>query len=442
MIKRTAALALAVLTLTVVLAPAGTTSRAAPPNPYTVNEANLPFTPLPGATAYWGVHQGAGWRIEVPANWNGDLVLYAHGFVSGANLNLNVQNPSLRTHFINNGYAWAASSYRANGYVPGIGATDTYELLKLFANVAGKNHEGGETGDSGKPNRVYLFGVSMGGHVIGNAIEKWPNAFDGALPVCGVMGDNTLFDYFMDVYLVAETLVGNEPTIPSPANYATVGSVATRAQLGPNYPSVLNETGEIFKQVIKNRTGGERPTFNQGWTGPVGGNFIFSQAFAGPAQTNRDTVYQFDDDPTLSAEEQLFNETILRTHYEPTARNPWGIKTETTNSPAIRGNITIPVLTLHTLGELFVPFSMQQIYAQRVAEEGRSDLLVQRAIRATGHCSFVAAELTTGFNDLVAWVVDGVKPEGDDILDAANVAHPNFGCNFTTSTRPGIPACP
>jgi hypothetical protein len=55
---------------------------AAPPPAYFVDESKLPFDALAGTTTarYWGVHGGAGYRIEVPANWNGELVLYAHGF--------------------------------------------------------------------------------------------------------------------------------------------------------------------------------------------------------------------------------------------------------------------------------------------------------------------------------------------------------------------------
>ena len=47
-----------------------------------VDEATLPFAALAGTstTRYWGISNGAGWRIEVPDNWNGDLVLYAHGY--------------------------------------------------------------------------------------------------------------------------------------------------------------------------------------------------------------------------------------------------------------------------------------------------------------------------------------------------------------------------
>lgn len=431
------------------LAVATPAAQAARPtaNEYTVDEEALPFGALPGATAYWGVRHGAGWRIEVPDDWNGDLVLYAHGFVPAENPVLTVQSPSeeLRAHLVDNGYAWAASSYRANGYVPGLGATDTYELGKVFAREAGRHHEGASTGNSGRPDSIYLVGASMGGHVVGRAIEKWPNAYVGAMPVCGVMGDNELFDYFMDVYVTAETLVGNTPTVPSPPDYATVGSITTRDQLGPNYPSVLNDAGERFKQIIKNRTGGERPAFEAGWLGFFGGNFIFSQALATEATENVDTVYRFTDVPEPTPEEKAFNDEIARFAHEPSARNPRGIHSDTIRSPSLRGDITVPVLTMHTLGELFVPFSMQQIYAERVADEGRSDLLVQRAIRSTAHCDFTAAEVTTAFDDLVEWVEDGARPAGDDVLDPDTVADPSYGCTFTdgqTLARLTVPPCP
>ena len=47
-----------------------------------VDPASLPFPALAGTSTsrYWGITNGAGWRIEVPDNWNGDLVLYAHGY--------------------------------------------------------------------------------------------------------------------------------------------------------------------------------------------------------------------------------------------------------------------------------------------------------------------------------------------------------------------------
>jgi hypothetical protein len=191
-------------------------------------------------------------------------------------------------------------------------------------------------------------------------------------------------------------------------------------------------------------SGGDRAVFDQGWTGPSGGAFAFNfgSATAGPARENWDTVYQFDTDVALTAEEQLFNDSIARLTAATQDRNPQGIYTETTSSPALTAKFQIPVLTLHTLGELFVPFRMEQVYARRALEAGGADLLVQRAIRGRSHCEFTSLELTTAFDDLVNWVENGVKPEGDDILDPLAVADPAFGCKFTPVTHNLVPACP
>ena len=410
-----------------------------------VDPATLEFNAPAGfsTTRYWGVANGAGWRIEVPSNWNGDLVLYAHGYAGTGN-QLIVQNPTpaFRMHLLTKGYAWAASSYRANGYVPGVGAEDTNDLIKVF------KREVKIDGKKPKVNRVYLYGVSMGGHVVGHMIERWRNTYAGALPTCGVMGDNELFDFFQDQYLLAEILAGNDPpTVPTPADYFTnpqQGWQVTRMKLGTPFPTVLTPAGQLFKQMIENLSGGDRPIYDQGFTGPSGGDFtfIFGSAVSGPGRENLETVYQFDTDPALSPAELDFNASIIRIEASKQDRDKNGIFNTVTSSPALEGKFKIPVVTLHTLGELFVPFSMEQIYARRAIVAGNDDLLVQRAIRGRQHCEFLAPELTTAFDDLVNWVVNGDKPEGDDLLDPATVAAPSFGCKFTAPGHPGnLPPC-
>ena len=82
------------------------------------------FASLSGARAIFGAYEGGLYRIEVPTAWNGDLVLYAHGFVDdrspdGSRLRVGFpaagqagEGPTLREHLIAKGFAWAASSYR------------------------------------------------------------------------------------------------------------------------------------------------------------------------------------------------------------------------------------------------------------------------------------------------------------------------------------------
>ena len=80
--------------------------------------------------------------------------------------------------------------------------------------------------------------------------------------------------------------------------------------------------------------------------------------------------------------------------------------------PQVSGDIGIPVLTLHNLGDLFVPFHNEVEYAKRVDAHGKSDLLVQRAIRGVIHCDFTAAEFSRAFLDLVSWVEAGSQARG------------------------------
>jgi hypothetical protein len=129
---------------------------------------------------------------------------------------------------------------------------------------------------------------------------------------------------------------------------------------------------------------------------------------------------------------------VLRVASDRQGRHPNGLA----NIPPILGKIAIPVISIHTIGDLFVPFSMEQIYARRVAANGRSNQLVSRAIRDVGHCGFAASEEVAAFADLVNWVEHGIKPAGDDILTPAVVAAPHFGCTFTLVQRPYAPCSP
>ena len=405
---------------------------AAPPPAYYVDQAKLPFTALPGARALWGVHNNAGYRIEVPHNWNGKLVMWAHGY-RGTGLELTVDEHPLRPLLIQLGYAWAASSYSKNAYDPAQGAKDTHALAQRFNGLVGK------------PSRTYITGASMGGHVTGIVAEQWPQSYDGAMPVCGVLGDYELFDYFLDFNVAAQTLSGIGKTFPYDANYLSTTVPATKAGLGPAFPFVLNAAGQNLKSLTQLRSGGVRPIFEQGWLfwNYFAGDFLFGLGAQtdgtlprqpGFALQNSDVVYQFDTNPALSAAETLFNNSVQRVTADPQARRQNGLA----NVPPTTGDLRIPMLTLHTLGDLFVPWHMEQVYARRVAAKGNAHNLVQRATRDVGHCGFTATELATTFLDLVKWVEAGTKPAGDNVLDEPTVASPTFGCTFTDKTTPRV----
>ena len=148
----------------------------------------------------------------------------------------------------------------------------------------------------------------------------------------------------------------------------------------------------------------------------------------GVALDNSDVFYETDliPGPSNALEEALNNE-VVRVSAQPQARKSNGLS----NVPAVAGDPNVPVLTMHNLGDLFVPFHMETIYNQRVADNGKSDLLVQRAIRGVSHCGFTTTEYETAMADLVNWVETGVRPAGDDVGNPAAVAASDFGCTFT-----------
>ena len=224
------------------------------------------------------------------------------------------------------------------------------------------------------------------------------------------------------------------------AVHAIEADPTLRALFGAPFPSTLTPLGQTYANVVENLSGGDRPMFDQAYRfSGTGGNFLFQQGAGQPgSRTNVDTVYQIDSDPALSSEEIALNDAVRRIDLRPNARHPEGLA----GVPAINGDFTMPVLSMHTLGDLFVPFSMEQIYARRAAANGNAERLVTRAIRDINHCGFSTAEMERGFADLVNWVTTGAKPAGDDILTPATVADPNFGCQFSSAGHALAPACP
>jgi hypothetical protein len=415
---------------------------------YTVS--NPPLTPLVVAGAQTTVHQGmhehAAYILEVPADWNGELVMWAHGY-RGPSPVLTVDAPGygLRRTFLEQGYAWAASSYSANGYDAGAGVRSTADLVRHSRTLLGR-----------PAGRVYLAGVSMGGHVIGRALEEDPGLYDGAMPMCGVLGDHELFDFFLSYNLVAQTLAGRD-AYPVEADYLTADVPFIQQQLGlvglrPGGPDTTNALGDQLRRVTIELSGGPRPgdvASFASWK-----DFLFTLprpddgsglAFnSGVLSTNLDTAYT----PNSPVDLNALVERVAPA--DPEARE----SKKLTAAPRILGRPLVPVLSLHDLGDMFVPFSMEQVYAERVAARGRSELLVQRAVRAAGHCEFSPVEAATAWGDLVEWVeATGAKaraearPDGDDVLDPAVVAHPQYGCEFTdpaayrTGSRPLFAPC-
>ena len=393
-------------------------------------------TVMSTSSRWAGVLNGAAYRVEVPANWNGKLVMYAHGF-RGTGAALTVSNPSIRRYLVQNGYAWAASSYSKNYYDVRAGVEDTNALANAFNTIATNNAR-----TLAAPSKVYITGHSMGGHITAAAIEDEATAtavnkvkYAGAVPMCGVMGDTELFNRFAAMQVTAQALAGL-PSYPF-AKWSEISAQVT-STLFTTFPSVPTATGTKYLSALQNITGGPRPMFTQGMQ--FGGTFGFAWGvFGGDGTVNGilnknvlDTsayTYTIDGD---AAGTTALNAAALKIMPDADANRLRrdGLRW----IPKVSGEFKIPVVSIHTLGDMYVPFSMQQVYQKRVAAKGNSAWLVQRAIRGASHCDFTVAEQANAFDAMIKWERDGVKPAGDDVITAATVAATTYGCTHTVNT--------
>ena len=60
----------------------GITPAPCPDQPW--EETDSTFAALPGAKVSFGHYEGGTYRIEIPDKWNGELVLWAHGYTANA----------------------------------------------------------------------------------------------------------------------------------------------------------------------------------------------------------------------------------------------------------------------------------------------------------------------------------------------------------------------
>ena len=139
---------------------------------------------------------GALYRICFPAEWNGELVVYAHGYVRPdeplAIPDDALAGTSLSSAVTSLGYAFATTSYRANGLVADIAVDDLLDLDDRFRQLYRPD-----------PTLTYVVGASEGGLVAALAAELDPARFSGVLAACGPIGDfATQIDYFGDFRVV------------------------------------------------------------------------------------------------------------------------------------------------------------------------------------------------------------------------------------------------
>jgi pimeloyl-ACP methyl ester carboxylesterase len=335
-----------------------------------------------------GTLSGALIRICFPGDWNGAAVLYAHGYVEpGAPLAIpeNVVGGVPVEGIVNSlGYAYATTSYRANGLVADVAVDD---MVLLEAELRRRVRP--------DPDRVYIVGVSEGGLVAALAAERDSSRFTGALAACGPIGDFAgQIDYFNNVRVVFDYFFpGVIPGSPiDPPESVRAGWEATYA---PAVIAALTDapTRAVELAIVTGipAAGLDPASLAETIAGILWYNVLGTadaQArLGGQPYQNQSVVYHGSND------DSALNAGVARFTADAPARAALG-RFETT------GNPVVPISILHTTGDPIVPFIHQPLYADKVAAEGKSQLLDRTDVDRFGHCAFTASELLGAFNAL------------------------------------------
>ncbi len=156
-------------------------------------------TEVVGTTA-GGVH----YKIVVPEPWNGDLVIWNHGFSLSPIGPVDDLGPLAEVHLLE-GFAVAASSYRQVGWALFKSSRDLELLVQVFDS------------EFGAPGRVFLYGASLGGIVTAAALEQADlGNVVGALTFCGAMAGSRNWDGALDLRLLYDAVCAEVPEAALP----------------------------------------------------------------------------------------------------------------------------------------------------------------------------------------------------------------------------------
>lgn len=380
----TALLALAALFLSLLIAP--TVARAA-------NDA-------PPPTEHTGELHGAAYRVLIPEDWNGTLLLYSHGnypsefFGDRPVPHFLANQPATEAALTDRGYALAASLFQGGGldFTVPTAVGDQSRLLDWFEQ------------NVGEPERTFTTGSSMGAVTAIKHAEVEPDRIDGVLTIGGAIDVVGMLDTVLDVNLATKVLLtdgtdaGGEPielVHPSDpvASRAALVDALTAAVRTPDgrarialIASLNNITG--WYDVTRPRpdgledwingqaqwliwayTTGLGPTARVDWEAELGGNASASfdgdwahrLVHSGDLREVR-AAYAAAPGADLSADlAALAAEPVVEA--DPDAR-----ANLVRHRP--EGTTPSPVLTLHTTGDGGAPPSYERSFGDRVAEVG------------------------------------------------------------------------
>lgn len=341
---------------------------------------------------------GATYRICMPAQWNQQLIVYAHGYVAPNRpvgipedqMSLPGSGFTVDQLITDQGYAFVTSGYRTNGLAIQEGIADLIEAVSIFK------------AQKGTPTKVMLVGVSEGGAITVLALEQHPEIFDGGLAMCGPYGSfqqqinhfgdfRVLFDYFFpglmppsavdvppDLLTTWETEYYTntvQPALIDTANAAQLDQLLVVAETPFDQSDAATKTQSVQDLLWYNVFATNDARVKLG-----------GQPFA-----NSNRIYRG------ASDNETLNQQVVRYTADDVAL-------ETLKSYETSGHLTKPLVTLHTTGDPIVPYWQATQYRGKTIAADNLALHEHLTVEAYGHCRFSTFDVLNAFTRLVTMV--------------------------------------
>lgn len=332
-----------------------------------------------------GILDKAPYRIDVPRNWNHQLVMLLHGYEPKGSPRAEAlpQNEATPV-FLERGYAVAQSAYSTQGWATAEAVQDTERLRARFAEKYGK------------PRHTYIVGFSLGGQGALVSMERHGASYDGALSLCGV---NVSTRQALEEAVVT-TLVAFDYFFPDTLGLAPQGLTdpASPPMVDPQAIEMALQKNEKAAAILSTRL--EIP--RAGLAGAVMLDYLVLrelQARAGGHPVdNSVTVYAgFGDDAA-------FNKGVHR--YKGDAKAMQYVAA----NAALTGRIDKPIVLFSNEADPTVPKRFGTVYPALVKQAGHSEDLMVLPRVGEGHCDFTPAQIGSAFATLTGWVDSGKRP--------------------------------
>jgi GNAT superfamily N-acetyltransferase len=379
---------------------------------------------------------GAYVLAAMPKNWNGTLIVFAHGGPSMAPPTAKSSQGDLAKYAVEvkRGFAFVASSYRREGYGVEMAAADTDAARAFFVTRIAK------------PKHTLVHGASYGGLVTAKLLETYAKAPDGTAQYDGaflnsglVIGAPIGYQFRADLRAVYQYYCKNLPR-PAEAQYPLwMGLPAQSTLTAKDLAARIDDCAGVAKPAAERSAGQKRNLSNiigvMGFSDRVlvrnmqAATFLFRDIQLRITQgksafSNIGVRYKGSDD------DAALNAGVVRFASDPRAVAALAADGQPT------GALLIPMVSIHSINDPQVAVEVQAAYRARVDGAGNGARLVQAYTDEAQHTGQSAPEIAAALDGLMQWIEKGVAPTPESIaqsckalqaaLDGPCRYHPDF----------------